>query len=222
MKTAAVQRTSSCLSVTILKTIRSMFNWNVYIFLIFCLYLFCRFTFADRSCVFQRLKLLIVSLVRKGEARIRVQFNTDVSWRVELEDVCSPCQRNTYCFVWIIKLEYPPGFLSLSWSLVQHEEWGRCLLCSIYLHSGKKWRWSLLHSDRWQWRQSGFKSGGRGSGFENWGSWVLKVQQMEVRNTWLRVSSAKFLFKLYTNYSISEKSPLWKVFSSRIPVCYRI
>jgi len=30
-----------------------------------------------------------------------------------------------------------------------------------------------------QWRQSGLKSGGRGSGFENWGSWVLKVQQME-------------------------------------------
>ena len=27
---------------------------------------------------------------------------------------------------------------------------------------------------------------------------------------------------LYTNYSISEKSPLWKVFSSHIPVLHRI
>jgi len=46
--------------------------------------------------------------------------------------------------------------------------------------------------------------------FENWGAVGLKIQQMEVRSTWLRVSSPEFLF----NYAqVIEKSPLWNVFS---------
>jgi len=36
--------------------------------------------------------------------------------------------------------------------------------------------------------------GGRGSEFETWGLWVLKVQQMTARSAWLRVSSPEFLF----------------------------
>ena len=61
--------------------------------------------------------------------------------------------------------------------------------------------------------------------FEDWGvvdlglktgvSWVLKVPQTEARSTGFRVSYLEFYLKiLCTNLSISEKSPLWKVFSS--------
>src|SRR6218665_992400 len=39
--------------------------------------------------------------------------------------------------------------------------------------------------------------GGRGSGFENWGSWVLNVQQTEARSSGLRVSSVEFVFHMH-------------------------
>ena len=39
--------------------------------------------------------------------------------------------------------------------------------------------------------------GGRGSGFENWGSWVLKVQKTEARSIGLNVSSPEFLFNMH-------------------------
>jgi len=55
-------------------------------------------------------------------------------------------------------------------------------------------------------------------GFENWESRVLKLQQTEARNT----GNTWDFYLLYTNISISEKSPLWKVFSSHIPVLYGI
>jgi len=51
--------------------------------------------------------------------------------------------------------------------------------------------------------------------------WVLKVQQKEVCSTGFRVSSRNFYW-IYTNLSISEKPPLWKVFSSHVSVHYRI
>jgi len=40
-------------------------------------------------------------------------------------------------------------------------------------------------------RQSGLKTGGRGLGFENWGSWVLKVQVQHKLDTsdYLHVSN---------------------------------
>src|SRR6218665_3465694 len=46
------------------------------------------------------------------------------------------------------------------------------------------------------WHQSGFKSGGHGSGFEDWGggSWVPTFNSLEVCNRALRVSSLEFLF----------------------------
>ena len=56
-----------------------------------------------------------------------------------------------------------------------------------------------------QWRQSGLKSGGCGSGFGNLGSWVLKVHQMEARSIILRVSLEEFLFN-YTQIIIFLKS----------------
>jgi len=65
--------------------------------------------------------------------------------------------------------------------------------------------------------QSGLKNGRREYGLENWGWWVLKVQQKEAPSTGFKVSSPGFLF-IYTNLSISKKSPLWKVFSSHISV----
>src|SRR6218665_3483833 len=39
--------------------------------------------------------------------------------------------------------------------------------------------------------------GGRGSGFENWGLWVLNVQQTEARSSGLRVSSVEFVFHMH-------------------------
>src|SRR6218665_432740 len=56
-----------------------------------------------------------------------------------------------------------------------------------------------------------------GVGLENWGWRILKVQQKEARSAGFKVSSPGFLF-IYTNLSISNKSPLWKVFSSHISV----
>src|SRR6218665_250798 len=61
------------------------------------------------------------------------------------------------------------------------------------------------------------KLGGRGSGFENWRSQVLKVQQKKVRS----IIPGKF-YLIYTNLSISAKSPLWKVFSPHISLHYKI
>src|SRR6218665_503825 len=58
-------------------------------------------------------------------------------------------------------------------------------------------------------------------GSKRGGRWVLKVQKKEAHSTGLRVSSRDFYF-IYTNHSISEDSPLWKVFSSHIPTHYRI
>ena len=65
-------------------------------------------------------------------------------------------------------------------------------------------------------RQSGSKNGGRESGLENWGWWVLKFQQKEARSAGFKVSSRDFY--LYTQICLSNKSPLWKVFSSHISV----
>ena len=48
--------------------------------------------------------------------------------------------------------------------------------------------------------------------FENWGLWVLKVQYAEARSTGLR--EVLLFYLIYTNLSITGKSPLWKVFSS--------
>src|SRR6218665_915015 len=52
-------------------------------------------------------------------------------------------------------------------------------------------------------------------------SWVLKVQQTEARSIGFRVSYSEFLFNIH-NLSTSNKSSLWKVFSSHIPVLYDI
>ena len=49
-----------------------------------------------------------------------------------------------------------------------------------------------LRCSFWQRRQSGLKTGGCGSGFENRGSWVLKVQQTEA---WGKGSS-KLLYNI--------------------------
>jgi len=48
-----------------------------------------------------------------------------------------------------------------------------------------------------------------GPSLKTGGSWVLKVQQTEERSTGLRVSSPDLF--IYTNLSISEQSPLWKL-----------
>jgi len=51
-----------------------------------------------------------------------------------------------------------------------------------------------------------FEIWGRGSGLENWGAWILKVQQMEARSTWLRVSSPVFyliIHKLFYFWKVS-------------------
>lgn len=69
-----------------------------------------------------------------------------------------------------------------------------CLVCSIQ-----------------QFVQSGLKTGGRESRFENCGSWVLIVQQKEALSTGFRVSSPEFLLK-YTQICLFLKSPIWKVF----------
>ena len=45
---------------------------------------------------------------------------------------------------------------------------------------------------RCQWHQSCFKTGGRRSGFENWGLQVLKVQQKKVHSTGFRVLFPEF------------------------------
>jgi len=46
-------------------------------------------------------------------------------------------------------------------------------------------------------RQSVLKTWGSWSGFENWGSWVLKVQQTEAHSTGFRLSSPEFLFNIH-------------------------
>src|SRR6218665_2731485 len=48
-------------------------------------------------------------------------------------------------------------------------------------------------------------------------SWVLKVQQTEACSIGFRVSYSEFLFNIH-NISTSNKSSLWKMFSSHIPV----
>ena len=54
-------------------------------------------------------------------------------------------------------------------------------------------------------RQFGLKIGGRGSSFENWGSYVLKRKRMEARSTRLRVSSPEMYLIIHKSFY------LWKV-----------
>jgi len=56
--------------------------------------------------------------------------------------------------------------------------------------------------------------GGRGSGFGNWGSWVLNVQQMEAHSTWLRVSSPEFLFNYTQIFYLGKVTTLESVLIS--------
>jgi len=54
---------------------------------------------------------------------------------------------------------------------------------------------------------SGLISRGRGSGIENWGSWVLTVSSIDggTKHTIEGIIPGIFFIYLYTNYSISEK-----------------
>lgn len=50
---------------------------------------------------------------------------------------------------------------------------------------------------------------------------ILKIQQLESHSIGLRVSFPELLFN-YNMLSVSEKSPLSKVFSPHIPAHYRL
>jgi len=58
-----------------------------------------------------------------------------------------------------------------------------------------------------------WKLGSRGSWFKIWRVVSPEVKRTEVRRTLLRVSFREFLYLMYTNLSIYEKSPHWKVFN---------
>ena len=77
--------------------------------------------------------------------------------------------------------------------------------------------------ENWEWVFGPGLKTGSGSWVQVWklGVWVLTVQQMEALSTGLRVLSPEF-YLIYKNLSISENSPLWKVFSSHCSVHYRI
>jgi len=71
--------------------------------------------------------------------------------------------------------------------------------------------------------QSGMKTGSVvDPGLKTGVSWILKVQQTEAHSTGLMHHSRKLLFNYVQIFLLMKSHHFWKVFSSHIPVHYRI